>query len=424
MALAQSGHTVTKVNFNGGDRVYWRSHSGLKTTRTLACRVDEVALPAFYRDVLTDTGATDVVVFGDCRPVHQPAIALAKQAGLRVHVFEEGYFRPDWVTLERGGANGHSRLPADPNWYSQIAQDWTDKQKTTSPLVPVGASMVPRIWHDVRYNSANLLNPLFYPRYQSHVPHAITAEYAAYVARFARVQRRKRKDDAAIGRLTNGLLNPSANQSANPSKEGHLPRYFLVPLQIPGDAQLTFHSHYGETQTFIADVMRSFVDFAPDDALLVFKNHPLDPGLKRHDRLVARLARQWGCAERVRFLETGHLPTLLNHAAGLVAVNSTTIGQALFHRCPTIALGKSLFALPGLTFQGGLDAFWRQARQPDMGLFKAFHKVVLHTTQINGGFYNRHGISLCVAHALDRLLAPESPLERLLAEYPPKVSPP
>ena len=30
--------------------------------------------------------------------------------GLRIHVFEEGYMRPYWVTYERGGTNGHSRL--------------------------------------------------------------------------------------------------------------------------------------------------------------------------------------------------------------------------------------------------------------------------------------------------------------------------
>ncbi|WP_441294118.1 capsular polysaccharide export protein, LipB/KpsS family, partial [Bordetella pertussis] len=35
-----------------------------------------------------------------------PAVALARASGVRVHVFEEGYFRPHWVTLERGGVNG------------------------------------------------------------------------------------------------------------------------------------------------------------------------------------------------------------------------------------------------------------------------------------------------------------------------------
>ena len=27
---------------------------------------------------------------------------------LTVHVVEEGYLRPDWVTIEQGGVNGHS----------------------------------------------------------------------------------------------------------------------------------------------------------------------------------------------------------------------------------------------------------------------------------------------------------------------------
>ena len=33
-----------------------------------------------------------------------------KLLGLGIHVFEEGYMRPYWVTYERGGSNGNSRL--------------------------------------------------------------------------------------------------------------------------------------------------------------------------------------------------------------------------------------------------------------------------------------------------------------------------
>ncbi|HAV07943.1 MAG TPA: capsule biosynthesis protein CapA, partial [Rhodobacteraceae bacterium] len=44
------------------------------------------------------------------RPIHATAIRVAKARGLKVHVFEEGYLRPYWVTYERNGANGHSRL--------------------------------------------------------------------------------------------------------------------------------------------------------------------------------------------------------------------------------------------------------------------------------------------------------------------------
>ena len=34
----------------------------------------------------------------------------ANELGLNVHVFEEDYMRPFWVTYERGGTNGNSKL--------------------------------------------------------------------------------------------------------------------------------------------------------------------------------------------------------------------------------------------------------------------------------------------------------------------------
>ena len=57
---------------------------------------------------MAEHGITDLVLYGDTRPIHAMAIARAKAAGVTVHVFEEGYLRPWWVTYERGGANGHS----------------------------------------------------------------------------------------------------------------------------------------------------------------------------------------------------------------------------------------------------------------------------------------------------------------------------
>ena len=50
------------------------------------------------------------MLYGDTRPIHAQAVAEARARGLTVHVFEEGYMRPCWVTYERGGTNGNSRL--------------------------------------------------------------------------------------------------------------------------------------------------------------------------------------------------------------------------------------------------------------------------------------------------------------------------
>ncbi len=393
--LRAAGARVTKLHFTLGDHLYWRGSAQ-------SCHKPEAALAAHYEQLLASGSFTDLVLFGDCRPVHQPAIAQARALGIPVHVFEEGYFRPDWVTLERAGVNGYSDLPRDPNWYRKVQSHVPASEPTTE----VGPAMSARILHDIAYNAGNLLNPLFYRHYQSHVPHSILAEYLSYARRFVQVRAKRARDQRGVEQLC-----------ASPA-----PPFYLVALQVAGDSQLTVHSRFKSSEDFLHEVFDSFVGHASRDAWLVIKNHPLDPGLQRHDRLVARLANEYGCAARVVFLDSGNLPQLLDNACGLVTVNSTSIGQAMFHRCPTIAMGSSIFAMPGLTFDGSLDAFWGAAKQtharPDAALFRAFSRVVRWATQINGGLYTERGIGLAVQNAVPNLLAPEGKLQALLRQFP------
>ena len=105
-----------------------------------------------------------------------------------------------------------------------------------------------------------------------------------------------------------------------------------------------------------------------------------------------------------------------------MTVNSTTIGQALFHRCPVKALGRSIFAVDGLLYQESLDLFWNQPASVDTQLFNDFKKVVTYATQINGGLYSAEEIALAIKNTLPRLLEIPSRLEALMSMVPP-VSP-
>ena len=103
--LTRAGATVWRVGFNAGDRVFWpdrRSYIAFQDTPQ--------NWPATFARLLADKGVTDLVLYGDTRPIHAQAVEIARNAGLRIHVYEEGYLRPYWVTYERGGSNGHSRL--------------------------------------------------------------------------------------------------------------------------------------------------------------------------------------------------------------------------------------------------------------------------------------------------------------------------
>ncbi|MCW3686434.1 capsular biosynthesis protein, partial [Burkholderia cenocepacia] len=101
------------------------------------------------------------------------------------------------------------------------------------------------------------------------------------------------------------------------------------------------HSPFDGVLAAIDQVLASFARNAREDVHLVIKNHPLDTGLIDYRRYVLQRAAELGIGARLRFIDAGHLPTLLEHARGVVVVNSTVGLSALHHRRPLIALGTA-----------------------------------------------------------------------------------
>jgi capsular polysaccharide export protein len=380
VALKERGHAIRKVNFCGGDLLYsgdvpaWNYYGNPSNLRE------------WYSSVVQAGNFTDVVMFGDCRHIHLPMHSVASSSGLQVHVFEEGYVRPHWLTMERHGVNGRSLLSRDPAWY-------LDRQRTT-PQSPLGRAtgykLSGRAYHDIRYRAANVLYATWFPHYRSHRPRNGLFEYAGLAARALRQSSHHRDAE----RVTRDLLDAGR-------------KYYLFPLQLNSDAQIVVHSPFDGVRDAIDKVMSSFARHAPFNAWLVIKNHPLDTGLIDYRRFAEGLAREYGLADRLRFIDAGHLPTLLDHSAGVVVVNSTVGLSALHHRRPLIALGTAIYNMPGMTWQGSLDDFWQHAEPPDMHLYQCFLDYIIHHTQINGDFYTKTGIEMAVAGAVRRLEAAE-----------------
>ena len=378
-ALRQAGHAVHKVNFTVGDNVYWRQG------QATAFRGPMERLPEFYAQQYAQHGISDIVLFGDCRPVHRPAIELAKQQSIRVHVFEEGYFRPYWVTLERDGVNGNSTLPRDPEWY----------REESFKVVHYGngetfkSAFWKRAAYDIGYNFWFGVNPILHWGVKSHVPHHPVREYLSYVSRAVRTQYYARQSRQVEAQLI---------------REAPQRPFYLLPLQLDSDAQIIYHSPFASMAQAMQHVLDSFARCASAQTRLAVKIHPLDPGLVNYRKQLLDAARRLGLADRVFFLESGNLPALLSATKGVVTVNSTVGGSALVHSRPTIALGTAIYAMPGLTFQGTLDEFWHTDSRPDKELFRHFRDVVIWRTQINGGFYSGDAISLAVKNSAARLI--------------------
>jgi capsular polysaccharide export protein len=382
-ALMRDGYGVHKVNFNGGDRLFWRLPGGIDYRDT------PENWPATLNRLVTDLQITDVVLFGDCRPMHMAALAICRDLHVPVHVFEEGYIRPDWVTLELGGVNGHSTLPRDPAWYRAEA--------AALPSAPehhaVPSSFRRRAIEGLLYNAADVLTRWHYPHWQNHRPWHPLVEGMGWLRKLGR-----RKTMAARAHVV------LADLAARPEP------YMLFPLQLDSDAQIRLHSSFAGIADALRLVISSFAANAPVDLRLVIKEHPLDNGVRDWRLETMTLARQYDVADRILYLETGDIVPVAERARGVVTINSTSGTLALALGVPVIALGQAVYDIDGITFQGTLDDFWRDPGMPDMTIFAAFRRVLIDRCLVAGGFFSDEALDKVTQGVVARLEA-ASPLK-------------
>jgi capsular polysaccharide export protein len=376
-ALAQHGHGVHRINFHGGDQLFWRLPGAVNY------RGHDRNWPSFLEATILDYGVTDIILFGDCRPRHRAAITVARRLQRPVHVFEEGYIRPNWVTFELGGVNGHSSLPRDPGWYREQASRLEEVPESGN----VASSFARRATEDLAYNFGYMLLGWSFPFCRTHRPWHPLVEYSGWAARLVR----RRLQSAAI--------------AAEVTRADTLKDFYVFPLQLDCDSQVRQHSAFGGMTPAIETVLTSFAAHAPASATLLVKEHPLDNGLRNWRRRLAEIAARLGINDRICYIEDGDLERLTRSARGMVTINSTSGTLALAAGVPVMTLGQAVYDMPGLTFQGSLDAFWTEAAPPDLALFAAFRRVLAHRCLVRGGFFSTGAVRLLTEGSVARLEA-------------------
>ena len=368
--LHDAGCTVTKVHFNAGDALFYRHGNALAYQRQLH------DWPTWLATVMQERGIEAVIMFGDCRHYHRHAIAVAREQGVGVFVFEEGYVRPGFVTFEADGVNANSPIPSrfTANRPSEVSAFSNRHAPIHMPVVTAAQR-----WLDfaamglqaAAYAVATRFGRNRFPHYQHHKSIRLGHEVFCWLRSSWRKAVYKLED--APRRL---LLLRRMKQ-----------RYFVAPLQVFNDSQLTHHSSFADQTAFISAVLHSFAAHARNDKHLVFKHHPMDRGHRYYGGVIDHLSRELGLRGRVHYLHDVHLPTLFRHALGVITVNSTAGLSALYHGAPVLCLGRSLYNLPGLTHQGGMDSFWRTAQTPVATEVLRLRALLREHALVPGSFY-------------------------------------
>lgn len=375
--LREQGRAVFKVNLNGGDEWFYRQPGAV------AFRESPDHWPHFIDALIQRHHIDAIVLFGDCRPYHRSAILRARLRGVGVFVFEEGYIRPNYVTFEFSGVNAYSMLPRFPHVLSMYPSQ-------RPAVAPKPRSFERMACYAAQYYAMGRLRRAQYQNYRHHKPFEVLPE-AAYWLRAARRKLAYRwKERGMQARLTGPLRK----------------RFFLVALQVFNDSQIRHHSDYRSVRSFIREVIESFARHAPPDTHLVLKHHPMDRGHRDYAEQIARNARHGEVSDRVHYIHDQHLPALLKAALGTVVINSTVGISSLFHGTPVKLMGRAIYDMPGVVFDGGLERFWHEATSPDPDLVDRLRGYLIEHTQVGGSFYSGEAIRCIECSEADLRVCP------------------
>lgn len=367
-ALERSGARCTRIVLNGGDLM---NTIGLARGKVLY-RKSPAEWPSWIADFALTNGVTDVVCYGDCRFYHCAAIDVLKPMGVKIHILEEGYLRPNWITCEPDGVNGFSAL-------SEIDIESLPATSAHPAEIELKSSFLHYIWLGFLYYLWQFVFYPVFPKYESHRDLSVTLEAMLWIRR--------------------GLTWPMRRiQSSRNSKRIHALKkpVHLVLLQLNGDSQIRVHSDFSSVWEFARYCIAEFAESCPSDDLLVFKNHPLDNGVIPLRKLIMAEAAQTGLTGRVLFVDGGNLVSLLEQAVSAISINSTACHQALRRGIPTLVLGRSVYNHPLITSRMKMREFVRTLPAKKRSDYDKLISCMIRYSQINGGFYSEQGCTILV----------------------------
>ncbi|MBI1416114.1 MAG: capsule biosynthesis protein CapA [Limimaricola sp.] len=397
--LRRADCAVWRVGFNAGDRAFWFGGEGY-----IPYRGTPEDWPDACAGLIDQHGITDLVLYGDVRPIHAQAVARAKAQGVRVHVFEEGYMRPYWVSYERDGSNGHSRLMRLSVADMRKALARSDLEVPEPPAH--WGDMRHHVFYGALYHWFVLFRNRDYRAFRPHRDLPLTTETLLYTRRLLLMP------FIAMDRMI-------ANARI---KYGGFP-YHLVLLQLEHDSNFLAHSPFATMADFLEVVIAGFAEGAPGHHHLVFKAHPLENGRTPTAQVIDTIARRHGVEGRMHYVRGGKLARLMDHARTAVTVNSTAGQQALWRALPLKVFGEAVYAKPEFVSDQPLADFFAQPMRPDSRAYRDFRRFLLETSQVPGGYYSARGRRQLLRQVVDMMLAEEDPYAALIAGHAPPRQP-
>lgn len=358
------GANTYKIGFNLGDWFFSEKDNYIPYKGT------QGEWGEFIYDFLSEHKIDKVFLFGDCRFYQRITLQVSNELNINVFVFEEGYLRPSFITMERQGVNDFSHLPREVSFYKNLDVIQFKEKK----ILDVNFNLYRKVLNVSVYYMLKDIFWFLYPHYTHHNHYNFISEAFFGVRNILRKNIYKVTEKKLLKNLTT---------------EYHK-QYYFVPLQTYNDFQILEHSNFYSIEAFIEVVMISFAKYAPKETKILLKHHPMDRGRKNYVQFIDALSKQLKIQDRTIIAHDLHIPSCLKSAIGTVTINSTVGMSSLYHQIPTKILGNAIYDIEELTCKNiSLDAFWENYTKPNKEVFEKFRLYLIENTQLNGSFYGR-----------------------------------
>jgi len=393
-ALESYGHATNQIGFNQGDKIFWANKRSF-----IPFTLPIHAWSGFLQREFREKQITDLVIYNDTRPLHKTAIQAAHAKGINVHIFEEGYLRPYWITYERDGSNGNSKLMSLAQ--SAVVPDHLIRDPDPVPAPCHWGDMREHIFYGAVYHWCILCANRQFPNFTSHREISIRKEFRLHLKQLV---------------FTPARI--AARFWANLTLKCRTFPYHLILMQLQHDSAFQNHSPFKTNASFLELTLRSFANNAPPHHHLVIKAHPLEDGRSEIAYHLRRLGTKFGINRRIHYLPGGKLAHVLDPALSVVTVNSTAGQQALWRGIPVKTLGQAIYNHDKFISKQSLDAFFAHPKAPNLQAYKAFRNFLLQTSQIPGGFYSKAGRQQAIAQLAKKMFHPLDPYSAYLTDQP------
>ncbi len=322
----------------------------------------------FLEKILIEKEIKHIFMYGNVLKPHRQALELVnemnkKGKNIHTHIFELGYLRPNFVTLESKGINYDSSFILNEDFYAK------QKPYKTFPIPKQYSRLrIRKIWKTITF-----INHCFkdyqiieFDHKLQPKPSFIWYQIKGFLLKF-------------LYKLSEYNLKKACFSQK---------KFFIVILQVSTDSQLKKGSNIKDNNKFIYKVIKNFSEAKLRDINLIFKHHPRDRGYINYGERIKKISKEFDLEKQVFYIHDYFLSKIFKNprCQGTVLINSTVGYQSLFHSVPLKTLGISPYNIKGLSDQSSLTSFFVKPFPVDKLLFNKFYRYILENSQINGNF--------------------------------------